>query len=100
MYVVFFMTSNVWLKLKCNYAQQFKHAEQINGNEYMENFTLFKFSRTHAWKMTPLSGFREFAPPIEKYSFFAKMGKSVIYTLVGSRGPGQWYALYVFLYSY
>ena len=30
----------------------------------------FKISRTHAWKMTPFSWFREFAPLIEKRPFF------------------------------
>ena len=45
----------------------------------LENF----FSRTHAWKITPFSWFREFAPPIEKNApFFAKMGTGVVYVLV------------------
>ena len=33
-------------------------------------FPFFKISQTHAWKMTPFSSFREFAPPIEKCPAF------------------------------
>ena len=41
---------------------------------------LFKISRTHARKITLLSGFREFEPPIEKLPLFsAKMGTSMVY---------------------
>ena len=37
----------------------------------------------------PLFLFREFAPPIEKYPLFAKMGTSVVYVLVGSGRAGK-----------
>ena len=67
MYVVFFTISKLWLKLKYIYAYLFKHAEQTNGNKYMQNFILF-----HACKMTPFSCFREFAPPIEEIPLFRK----------------------------
>ena len=35
---------------------------------------IFKISRTYAWKMTPLSWFREFAPPIQKIPPFCENG--------------------------
>ena len=35
-------------------------------------------------KNYPFSWFRKFAPPIEKKNIFAKIGKSMVYTLVGS----------------
>ena len=38
----------------------------------------FKISWAYAWKVTPFSWFREFAPPIEKMSLlFAKMGTNI-----------------------
>ena len=44
--------------------------------------TFFKISRTHGCKMTPFYWFR--APPMENNTpFFAKMGTSVVYVLVG-----------------
>ena len=42
MYVVFFITSKLWLKLKYIYAKQFIHGEQTNGNKYMQNCTIFQ----------------------------------------------------------
>ena len=43
MYVVFFITSNVWLKHK-------KTQMEINTYNILP---FFKISRTHAWKMIP-----------------------------------------------
>ena len=60
------------------------NAEQRNGNKYMQNFTLFADS---CLKNDPFfSGFHEFAPPIKKYSLFAKLGTSMVYALAGSGG--------------
>ena len=36
--------------------------------------SFFKISRTHAWKMTLFSWFREFGPPIEKNAPFCENG--------------------------
>ena len=69
------------------------HNNSNMQNKHMEINTckilpLFKISQTHAWKMTPFSWFREFAPPKGKNSpFLAKMGTSMVYVLVGSGGP-------------
>ena len=67
--LVFFVSSELWFRLKYIYAWLFKHAEQTNGYRYMQNFTLvqtfvdsclqndpfFLISRIRAsrWKNTP-----------------------------------------------
>ena len=38
-------------------AEQIEYAKQTDANKYMQNFTFFKISRTHAWKMTPFLDF-------------------------------------------
>ena len=53
----------------------------------------FKISRTHACKLTHFSWFRKFTPLIEKYPFFAQLGTSVVYVLVGSGRPGVKWAM-------
>ena len=60
----------------------------------MQKLPFFKISRTHACKMTLFLGFANSRLPLKKYPFFAKMGTSVVYVLVGSRGPGRnyWYS--------
>ena len=58
----------------------------------------FKILRTHAFKMTPFYGFREFMLPIEKIPLFRENGFIpifVVYVLVGSgeagvQGDCQW----------
>ena len=62
---------NVWLKLKYIYAYQFKHAEQTNGNKYMQNFTHFQHVADSCLKKDPF--FLDFANsclPLKKYPFF------------------------------
>ena len=66
MYVVFFITSKLWLKLKYTYASQIKHAEQTNGNKCMHNFTLFQNFADSCLQNDSFCWFCEFAPPIEK----------------------------------
>ena len=44
--------------------------EQINGNKYIQNFTLFQNFADSCLQNDPFSWFREFAPPIVKIPFF------------------------------
>ena len=60
MYLVFFITSKLWLKLKYIYALHIKHAEQTNGNKYMQNVSLFQNFADSCLKNDPFL-FREFA---------------------------------------
>ena len=50
----------------------------------MQNvYPFFKISPIYAWKITPLSWFREFAPNFEKSTvFLAKVGTSMVYVLI------------------
>ena len=52
-------------------------------------FTFFVISPIYAWKITPFSWFREFAPTFEKLPLSSSrkwVGTSVVYVLVGSGG--------------
>ena len=70
MYIVFFITSKLWLKLKYIYASLFKHAEQTNGNKYMPNCTLFQNLADSCLQNDPFF----LILPIEKYPFFRENG--------------------------
>ena len=72
-----------------NYSKMWNKQMVINTCQILP---FFKISRTQVCKMTPFSWFHEFAPPIEKIPFFAKMGRSVVYVLVGreSRTKPLW----------
>ena len=50
---------------------------------------LFNISPIYAWKITPISRFREAYVWKLPGFFFAKMGTSMVYILVGSGGPGM-----------
>ena len=88
MNVVFFITPNIWLKLKDIHAWWFRHAE------YMQTFSpIFKISRTRVWKFHPFSWFCEFVPPIEKMPSFSRKWLRAWYTFWS--GVGWGYTCYV-----
>ena len=88
-----------YFSLRLNYGKSSNTLMHNNSNMRKKQMVInaykilpfFEILQTHVCKMIPFYWFREFAPPIEKNTpFFAKMGTSVVYVLVGSGGPGWW----------
>ena len=81
MYIVFFITSNLWLIIHLCITIQTcgtNKWEEIHANFYLFFFKISRFRVSHC-KNTPL--------------FFAKMGTSMVYVL-GGRGVGAKYSIF------